>query len=224
MYVYVYVYVYVVCVCCCCCCGGVYVVLWCCVFCVVVCGMVWCCVVRWCGAAWHAKKKTCRFKTPPCVPAKRPHVFNMRASCRYTRRRFECTHGGVLDMSTGGGASLLSFSSFLLSLPSLFSSFVLFLFLFSLFSSLSVTMTMITRPVGSLCVHTALTCQSVRVHGPWPIPCWPNMLASCKKQLSWYNCASLVPLGMKWACICAGNGCCVWWCLVVLVCVCGSMW
>ena len=31
------------------------------------------------------------------------------------------------------------------------------------------------------------------------------------------SCASLVPLGMKWACICAGNGCCVWWCLVVLV-------
>ena len=27
-------------------------------------------------------------------------------------------------------------------------------------------MTMITRPVGSLCVHRALTCQSVRVHGP----------------------------------------------------------
>ena len=27
------------------------------------------------------------------------------------------------------------------------------------------------------------------------------------------SCASLVPLGMKWACICAGNGCCVWWCL-----------
>ena len=31
-----------------------------------------------------------------------------------------------------------------------------------------------------------------------------------------------MPLGMKWACICAGNGCCVWWCLVVLVR--GSMW
>ena len=42
----------------------------------------------------------CSFNTPPCVPAKRPHVFNMRASCRYTWRRFECTHGGVLDMST----------------------------------------------------------------------------------------------------------------------------
>ena len=42
-------------------------------------------------------------KTPPCAPARRPHVFNMRASCRYTRRRFETTHGSVQDMSTAGG-------------------------------------------------------------------------------------------------------------------------
>ena len=27
---------------------------------------------------------------------------HMRAFCRYTRRRFECTHGGVLNLSTGG--------------------------------------------------------------------------------------------------------------------------
>ena len=105
------------------------------------------------------------------------------------------------------------FSSFSL-VPSLF----LLSFLLYLFSSLSVTMTMITRPVGSLCVHKALTCQSVRVHGPWPIPCWPNMFASCKKQLSRYSCARLLPFGKKWACVCAGNGCWVW-CLVVLVCV-----
>ena len=44
----------------------------------------------------------CRFKTHPCVPARRPHVFNTRAFCRYTRRRFECTHGGVLNLSMGG--------------------------------------------------------------------------------------------------------------------------
>ena len=71
---------------------------------------------------------------------------------------------------------------------------------------LSVTMTMITRPVGSLCVLTALTCESVGVCVLWPIPCRPNMFASCKKKLSSYTCASLVPLGMEWACICAGNG------------------
>ena len=48
--------------------------------------------------------------TPPCVVLKRLRVKrqdarmfkHMRASCRYTRRRFESTHGGVLDMSTGG--------------------------------------------------------------------------------------------------------------------------
>ena len=79
------------------------------------------------------------------------------------------------------------------------------LFRRSLLCSLSVTMTMITRPVGSLCVLTALTCESVGVRVLWPIPCRPNMFASCKKQLSWYNCASLVPLGMEWACICAGK-------------------
>ena len=35
----------------------------------------------------------CRFKTSPCVLAKRAHVFNMRAFCRYTRGRFEPAHG-----------------------------------------------------------------------------------------------------------------------------------
>ena len=43
----------------------------------------------------------CSFKMPSCAPAKRPDVFNMRASCQYTRRHFECTHGGELDMNTG---------------------------------------------------------------------------------------------------------------------------
>ena len=41
-------------------------------------------------------------KRPPCVLAKRPHMFNVMAFCRYIRRRFECTHGGVLNLSTGG--------------------------------------------------------------------------------------------------------------------------
>ena len=133
-------------------------------------------------------------------------LFNMRAFCRYTRKRFEPTHRDVLNLHTERreGSGVLFIRSLSLSRLSRLLS--------------SVTMTLITRPVGSLCVHAALTCQSVRMHGPWPIPCWPNMFASCKKQLSWYNCASLVPLGMKWACICAGNGCCVWWYLVVFGC------
>ena len=138
------------------------------------------------------------------------HVFNMRAFCQYTRKRFEPTHGDVLNLHTmrREGVLLLSLSRPLFSSFFFLSSVVLFIrFLsLSLFSSLSVAMTMITRPVGSLCVHTALTCLSVRVRVLWPIPCRANMFASCKKQLSWYSCASLVPLGMKWACICAGNG------------------
>ena len=32
------------------------------------------------------------------------------------------------------------------------------------------------------------------------------MFASGKKHWSKYSCASLMPLGMKWACVCAGDG------------------
>ena len=41
------------------------------------------------------------------------------------------------------------------------------------------------------------------------------MFASCKNHLSRYSCGSLVPLGMKWACICAGKSA---WCGVVCCC------
>ena len=44
----------------------------------------------------------CRFKTSPCVPAKRAHVEHMRAFCRHTRKRFEPTHGDVLFLHTKG--------------------------------------------------------------------------------------------------------------------------
>ena len=83
---------------------------------------------------------------PPCVPATGPHVLNMRACCRYTRRRPERTHGGVLNLHTGG-LCLLSFSLFLSlsSLSSLLSSllsfvpssYLLFPIFFSRFSLLS---------------------------------------------------------------------------------------
>ena len=135
--------------------------------------------------------------------------------------RFAGTHGCVLNLHTGRGVGGVLFSlSF--SLPfslSLFRRSLSPLFLFSppslvALSSLSATMTMITRPVGCLCTHGSNLPESqsacTLAHS-----CLANMFVSCKKQLSWYNCASLVPLGMKWACICAGNGCCVWWCLVV---------
>ena len=44
----------------------------------------------------------CAFKTPPCVPGKRPHVQHMRAFSRYTRRCLERTLGGVLNLHTEG--------------------------------------------------------------------------------------------------------------------------
>ena len=174
----------------------------------------------------------CRFKTSPCAGSKRFRVYQQHADMFYTCGHVAGTHKSVWNRHTetfrtrreggrGGFSSLSLVPSLFLSTFFFLSSVVLFIrslsllsfLLSSLFSVLSATMTMITRPVGSLCVHTALTCQSVRVHGPWPIPCWPNMFAACKKQLSRYDCASLVPLGMMWACICGGNGCCVWWCL-----------
>ena len=116
-----------------------------------VCGVL--CVV--CGAAWHAEKprvwvqnvSVCRFKTHPCVPAKRAHVEHMRPFCRHTWMRFEPTHGDVLNLHTvkrerggcawgGRGGGRVLFSLFLSSLLS-FSSVVLFLSSLSLLSSRS---------------------------------------------------------------------------------------
>ena len=78
-------------------------------------------------------------KTPPVCTFKRLRVYsqdvsvctgnrpacgNMRVCCRYTRRRPDCTHGGVLNVHTRG-FSLLLFSSLLYS--SLLSSLLLLL-------------------------------------------------------------------------------------------------
>ena len=51
-------------------------------------------------------------RTLPCVHSKRPCVYrhharmlkSMCVCCRHTRRRFECTHGGVLSLHTGFSA------------------------------------------------------------------------------------------------------------------------
>ena len=84
----------------------------------------------WRGLASGNPPLVLRFSTPPCVPAKRPHVYNMRALCRYTRS----THGGVLNLSTGRRVSLLSvFLALCLSCSPFFLSF------FSLLSSLLTT-------------------------------------------------------------------------------------
>ena len=101
----------------------------------------WCCFA-WCGAAWHAENTSvCRFRTPPCVPGKRPHVLDMRAFSRYTRRRLERTHGGVLNLHTEAFFAFSAFLalclSFLLSFspsPSLLSSLLSSLSSFSLLS------------------------------------------------------------------------------------------
>ena len=121
------------------------------------CGVVWCvcvCVNVWSVARLGARKtpptrahvqhaSVCSFKTPPCVAARRPHVFNMRASCCFTRRRFETTHGGVLDMSTEGRGGSLS----LPFCPCFFLYFVLFLLL--LFSSLFSSFLLFSSPLFS---------------------------------------------------------------------------
>ena len=83
-----------------------------CLVCVCVCVRVLC-VLR------HAEKNLEKTrvwiqKTPPCVHSKRPRVstqhlhlplhlpLHLCAWCRYTRVRFECTHGGVFESTHDG--------------------------------------------------------------------------------------------------------------------------
>ena len=55
---------------------------------------LWLCVLGGGGTGVCIDRvSVCTFKTTPCVPAPRPHVSYMWAWCRYTRGRFECTHG-----------------------------------------------------------------------------------------------------------------------------------
>ena len=156
-------------------------VCWECVWCVRMCGMCVLCFGVWCvwcvvcvgvcvgvvsvvsvgGAAWHAENPVCRFKNASVCTG------NTR-TCWNTRARVAGTHGSVSNVHTEAfwtytrsvSLSFLSLLSLFLSLSSFLflRSLPSFSFLSSLFSSLSVTMTMISRPVGSLCVRTALTC------------------------------------------------------------------
>ena len=91
---------------------------WCCVCvvwcCVVLCGVVWCCevwcCVVWCCVVWHAENLCVDSKRFPCVRSKRLRVyrqhshmlFSMWAWCRYTRGRFEYTHGKRFESTHGG--------------------------------------------------------------------------------------------------------------------------
>ena len=122
-----------------------------------VCGCVWVCVSS-CLALKNAP--VCTFKTLLCVLSKRP--------CHMGRGRFECTHEKFLNVHTGASRrlSLPRPPSLLVSLSScvsLFShvslsshtslSLLISLSFFSLSITLSTTMTLIARPLGSLCTH-----------------------------------------------------------------------
>ena len=133
---------------------------------------------------------------------------HMCACCRYTRKRFERTHGSVLNLHTGRregegwwGFSPLSFSPlFLFSLPALGVSL----------SSLS-NNDNDNSSSRALSVHTRLWLareSECLYFGTFPV--WPNLFVS-------YNCASLVPLGMKWAALCWKWVMCL--CFVVFDCV-----
>ena len=107
----------------------------------------------WCVARLGTRGKKCTSKTPPCVMSKRPHIFNMRAVCRCTRRRCERTHGGVLPSPSFLLLSSLSLSlSFSLFLFFLSFFLILLLLLFPLFLSL---VKLRSPPVGSahVCLH-----------------------------------------------------------------------
>ena len=112
----------VVCACVCC---GVCVL---CVLCGVSVGCVVCCFLcvhvhvvlvklgtRKTPCVYVQNASVCTVRTSPCVPATGPHVLDMRACCRYTRRRPDRIHGGVLNVHTGGFSLLSSPLSFSLS-------------------------------------------------------------------------------------------------------------
>ena len=175
------------------------------------------------------------------------------ALCRCTRKRFEPTHGDVLNLHTEEGEGGAGLSSLFLLLPlfrrslpflllslslflvlslcsSLFLSLLVSLFHIFLSSQLSVflfsmTMTMIVRPVGSLCTHSSDLPWGPECEGCGQFPVrrlcsyharnnCPGIPVQASCQLEWSGPVSVLEMGdVLW---------CVWWCLVVLVC--GSMW
>ena len=145
-------------------CWRVVVNMWLCWWCVCgvlffLCVYMWCWVLVFCvctcgvGEAWHAENPLCTFKTPPCVPATGTHVEDMRACCRYTRRRLN-VHTGVFSSLSCSLSLLLSLVlSFLFfsRLVSLLTCLFLFFPLFSLFSFLHHLLS------SSLSAHTETT-------------------------------------------------------------------
>ena len=124
------------------------------------------CVVLWCVCMWcvcGVARLGARKKLLHAGVQHASACIKMRAFCRHTRRRFEITHGGVLNLSTGGlslstsslcslpfchpfclsflTSSLLAFALLLFSLAFLSFSLSLFLsFSLSLFLSFSLSL------------------------------------------------------------------------------------
>ena len=93
---------------------GVVVVLLCCG----VCGVVW--RVVWCVMCGTVKTPVCRLKTCPCISSTRPcvhrhHAHMLKHMCawfRYTRWRFERTHGLVFFGHTAGRVKVIVSSAY----------------------------------------------------------------------------------------------------------------
>ena len=185
-----------------CCAVSLCVVLWCwcwcamcgalCAWCVCVvccvCGVLCCVWCVWRGLA-RGKKPVCRFKTSPCVGSNTSVCTGKTRACPFS----------------------LSLPSF--SFSSLFPPLVVSLF------SLSNNDNDLTRPVGlSLCTHGSdlPECQSActLANSLFGRTCSQHARNNCLGV----SCASLVPLGMKWAVLCWKWVMCL--CLSVLLCLC----
>ena len=147
----------------------------------------------------------CAFKTLPCILSKRSRV------CRQNARVAQDT--GVLKIHTAASrADCLSVCLSLLIFISLLIHISLLLSLFTtLVSQLSLLFSLILLPcLRFLSLHDddnihSFARLSVCPQSPgFPKTlvqcCLADLLASRRKNLSCYSCASLVPLGMKWAC------------------------
>ena len=128
----------------------------------------------------------CTFKTLSCVPSKDTSV-----STAHTGAFQEYTRGGVsgrLSLCLSLSLSRLIRLSLAL-LVTLCSSLFLSLsarlsfFLFSVSCRLSLFLFLSSMTMTTDGTRLWLALRA-RVHAPWPTPCWANMFASCKKQLS----------------------------------------
>ena len=164
-----------------------------------------------------------------------------RLFCRHTRMRFEPTHGDVLSIHTGrrergrgggggGGGSPLPLSS-LLSFSSLLSLLTSRSCRLSLSSLSNNDNDHSSSRSLSLCAHTALICQRVRVPVLWLIPCLAELVRIkklCKPRATWNEVGRpVLEMGdvSVFVCVCLCLCLCLfvfvrdWLCLFVFGCV-----